>query len=90
MKTLKIVSAIAIALGLAAPVHAASWDMATPYPDSEFHTENIRQFADEVKEATGGELETTGISRRQQPQRNCSGRRVAEGGRDCRPTFSAP
>ena len=54
-----IVPAIAIALGLGAQAQAANWDMATPYPDSEFHTKNIRQFADDVKEATGGELEIT-------------------------------
>jgi TRAP-type transport system periplasmic protein len=61
MKNRKIVSgvAIALALGLAAPVQAASWDMATAYPDSEFHTQNIRQFTEEVKEATGGELDIT-------------------------------
>jgi TRAP-type C4-dicarboxylate transport system substrate-binding protein len=36
---------------------AVTWDMATPYPDFEFHTRNIRQFAADVKEATGGKLE---------------------------------
>jgi TRAP-type transport system periplasmic protein len=43
----------------AGSVSAESWDMATPYPDFEFHTRNIRQFAEEVKELTGGELEIT-------------------------------
>ncbi len=33
-----------------------SWDMPTPYPDATFHTKNIAQFADDVKQATGGEL----------------------------------
>jgi TRAP-type C4-dicarboxylate transport system substrate-binding protein len=33
------------------------WDMPTPYSDGEFHTINVRQFADEVKKATGGKLE---------------------------------
>lgn len=33
------------------------WDMPTPYPDGEHHTRNIRQFAADVKDATGGELE---------------------------------
>jgi TRAP-type C4-dicarboxylate transport system substrate-binding protein len=33
------------------------WDMATPYNDSQYHTQNIRWFADEVKKATNGQLE---------------------------------
>jgi TRAP-type C4-dicarboxylate transport system substrate-binding protein len=33
-----------------------TWDMPTPYPDKTFHTQNIMQFADEVKQATGGKL----------------------------------
>lgn len=39
------------------PAAAVTWDMATPYPDFEFHTRNIRQFAEDVKAATGGKLE---------------------------------
>lgn len=35
------------------------WDMPTPYGDNTFHTVNIRQFADEVKAATQGELVIT-------------------------------
>lgn len=37
----------------------SNWDMPTPYGDGIFHTQNIRQFADEVKEATGGSLTIT-------------------------------
>jgi TRAP-type C4-dicarboxylate transport system substrate-binding protein len=33
-----------------------SWDMPTPYPDPNFHTQNIKQFAEDVREATGGQL----------------------------------
>lgn len=36
-----------------------SWDMPTPYPDGNFHTRNILQFAEEVGEKTGGELTIT-------------------------------
>ncbi|WP_299909524.1 TRAP transporter substrate-binding protein [uncultured Paracoccus sp.] len=36
-----------------------NWDMATPYADSDFHTRNIAQFADEVSTATGGGLTIT-------------------------------
>jgi TRAP-type C4-dicarboxylate transport system substrate-binding protein len=34
-----------------------TWDMPTPYPDKTFHTQNIMQFADEVKQATNGKLD---------------------------------
>jgi TRAP-type C4-dicarboxylate transport system substrate-binding protein len=51
-------SLIAIALMTTTTGYAATrWDMATPYPDATYHTKNIVQFADEVKQATNGELE---------------------------------
>lgn len=40
-------------------VQATEWDMPTPYGDSNFHTANIRQFADDVRDATNGELNIT-------------------------------
>ena len=50
----------ASALGLATTAQAATeWDMPTPYGDRTFHTVNIREFADDVREATGGELDIT-------------------------------
>lgn len=36
-----------------------AWDMPTPYGDGIFHTKNIYQFAEDVKEATGGSLTIT-------------------------------
>ena len=33
------------------------WDLPTPYVDNEFHTQNVRQFADEIKKTSGGQLE---------------------------------
>jgi TRAP-type C4-dicarboxylate transport system substrate-binding protein len=36
----------------------ARWQMATPYPDGNFHTRNIRQFLTEVEQATGGRVAT--------------------------------
>jgi TRAP-type C4-dicarboxylate transport system substrate-binding protein len=33
------------------------WDMPTPYPDGNFHTKNVVQFAADVAKATGGKLE---------------------------------
>lgn len=35
------------------------WDMPTPYPEGNFHTQNILKFAEEVKEKTGGKLTIT-------------------------------
>jgi len=49
-----------VGLGVAAAAHAqTAWDMPTPYPASNFHTENIQQFAKEVDAATGGKLKIT-------------------------------
>src|SRR5688500_1777794 len=50
---------LALVAALAAGVAQAQqkWDMPTPYIDAEFHTQNIRQFAEEVKKATGGQLD---------------------------------
>lgn len=45
---------------IAAPVSAQQkWDMPTGYPASNFHTENIHQFAAEVDKSTGGKLKIT-------------------------------
>ncbi len=49
----------AAALVCATAAHAQSWDMPTPYGDSTFHTQNIAQFADDVREATDGALDIT-------------------------------
>lgn len=51
--------AVVFATGLAGAATAQNWDMPTPYPDANFHTVNIVQFADEVREATGGALDIT-------------------------------
>ncbi len=62
---MKIILSAALAalsiLGLAAGAIAQpmTWDMATPYPDGNFHTKNILAFASEVKAATGGDLAIT-------------------------------
>lgn len=61
-KTLTLARAATLAAAtalFAAPAAAETWDMPTPYPDGNFHTENIKQFAAEVAEATGGDLEIT-------------------------------
>ena len=38
---------------------AANWNMATPYPLGNFHTQNILQFVKEVEEATKGRIKVT-------------------------------
>ncbi|MEM7488255.1 MAG: TRAP transporter substrate-binding protein [Pseudomonadota bacterium] len=50
---------LAAALAFAMPAAAQQWDMPTPYPDATFHTVNIAQFADDVREATDGALDIT-------------------------------
>lgn len=58
-KTLTTVSIMA-AMGFSAPGYAqTTWNMATPYPEAEFHTQNINEFANDVSEMTDGELRIT-------------------------------
>ncbi|WP_447927221.1 TRAP transporter substrate-binding protein [Vreelandella sp. EE27] len=44
---------------MAFTAQADEWTMATPYGDASFHTQNTRQFAEDVAEATDGELTIT-------------------------------
>jgi TRAP-type C4-dicarboxylate transport system substrate-binding protein len=55
----RVGTALAVALsGVAAQGYAAEkWDMPVAYPDSNFHTENAKAFAECVASGTGGELE---------------------------------
>jgi TRAP-type C4-dicarboxylate transport system substrate-binding protein len=50
------IAAVAFAATAAAQT---KWDMPTPYPATNFHTENIVQFAADVDKATGGKLRIT-------------------------------
>jgi TRAP-type transport system periplasmic protein len=55
---LNFVAAALAASALASTVQAQTkWDMPTPYSDGEFHTINVRQFAEDVRKATGGQLD---------------------------------
>src|SRR3954466_8501889 len=47
----------AAALACGASQAQTKWDMPTPYADGEFHTRNVRAFAEDVKKASGGKLE---------------------------------
>jgi TRAP-type C4-dicarboxylate transport system substrate-binding protein len=49
----------AAALGSGAALAQVKWDMPTPYPATNFHTENIAQFVGDVDKATAGKLKIT-------------------------------
>jgi TRAP-type C4-dicarboxylate transport system substrate-binding protein len=52
------VLAFSSAAMLAFAAHAQiKWDMPTPYSDGEFHTVNVRQFVEDVKKASGGQID---------------------------------
>jgi TRAP-type C4-dicarboxylate transport system substrate-binding protein len=58
MKT--VFAAAALGLALATPLALAQktkWDLPTGYAENNFHTQNLRWFADEVKKATKGDVE---------------------------------
>lgn len=56
-RALRALAALLLAVSL--PAAAQSWNMATPYPDATFHTQNIRQMVADIEEATGGGLAVT-------------------------------
>ena len=60
MKTLlrSFVTLAAIAVGNIGYAQT-TWDMPTGYPASNFHTENIQQFATDVDKASAGKLKIT-------------------------------
>jgi TRAP-type C4-dicarboxylate transport system substrate-binding protein len=56
MKSIKLLAA-AFALAACGVASAQTkWDMPTPYAATNFHTENVAQFAADVEKATGGKL----------------------------------
>lgn len=58
-KALSTVAMAAITMSAGVAYAAEKWDMATPYPDATFHTQNIIEFAKDVNDASGGELTIT-------------------------------
>jgi TRAP-type transport system periplasmic protein len=57
LRTLLVtLAAVALAPCVAAQV---KWDLPTAYPATNFHTENIQQFAADIDKATGGKLKIT-------------------------------
>ena len=59
---MKLATAFVAALAAAFCAGATAqtkWDMPTPYPATNFHTENIMQFVADVEKATGGKVKIT-------------------------------
>src|SRR5512134_1831784 len=52
-------SALALLLASGTALAQTKWDMPTPYSDGEFHTRNVKAFAEDVKKNSGGQLEIT-------------------------------
>jgi TRAP-type C4-dicarboxylate transport system substrate-binding protein len=59
MKFRQILVAAALAATFGAAQAQTKWDLPTAYPATNFHTENIQQFANDVDKATGGKLKIT-------------------------------
>lgn len=55
----QLLTASVLALAAVAAAAQTKWDMPTPYPANNFHTENIVQFAADVDKATAGKLKIT-------------------------------
>src|SRR3954471_22150717 len=54
-----MLAAASAALATTAALAQTTWDMPTPYPASNFHTENIMQFVSDIDKATSGRLKIT-------------------------------
>jgi TRAP-type C4-dicarboxylate transport system substrate-binding protein len=59
MKSRQILAAVAIAAAFGAAQAQTKWDLPAAYPATNFHTENIQQFANDVDKASGGKLKIT-------------------------------
>jgi len=52
-------TAVALALAATGALAQTKWDLPAAYPASNFHSENLVQFAQDVDKATGGKLKIT-------------------------------
>ena len=59
LKPLTLAIAATASIFTVTTAHAENWRMATPYPEQNFHTQNIKQFVADIKEATQGKLDIT-------------------------------
>ena len=59
-KFVRVCAGLLLAFGMATAASAQTkWDMPTPYPDGNFHTRNVIEFAADVDKATNGSLKIT-------------------------------
>lgn len=57
IKFVRVCAGLLLVCGIATAASAQTkWDMPTPYPDGNFHTRNVIQFAADVDKATNGSL----------------------------------
>lgn len=57
IKFVRVCAGLLLACGITTAASAQTkWDMPTPYPDGNFHTKNVIQFAADVDKATNGSL----------------------------------
>ena len=54
-----LAGAAALAIQAIPAAAQVKWDLSTVWPETNFHTQNARRFADEVKKATNGAVEIT-------------------------------
>jgi TRAP-type C4-dicarboxylate transport system substrate-binding protein len=59
MRTISVLAAAALAGATAAAAAQIKWDLPAAYPASNFHTENLVQFAKDVEKLSGGKLTIT-------------------------------
>lgn len=60
MKTKTMIAAMTLAMMMAGHAQAQTkWNLASGYPDGNFHTKNLVTFAEDVKKLSGGKLEIT-------------------------------
>jgi TRAP-type C4-dicarboxylate transport system substrate-binding protein len=59
MKLAPLAVAAVVSFGVASAYAQTKWDLPAAYQASNFHTENLQQFSDEVDKATGGKLKIT-------------------------------
>lgn len=49
---IRLLLVVSVAAGFLSAASAAHWNMATPYPDASFHTQNDYQFVKDIEQAT--------------------------------------
>lgn len=57
LRRMMIATGISLAVCGGASHAQTKWDMPTPYPDTNFHTKNVKLFADDIAKASGGKLQ---------------------------------